>query len=297
MAIFKLKPACKNYIWGGKKLIDEYKFETNEKILAEAWMLSAHKDGMSIITSGKFAGKTFGEYLQQEKIFEKFPILIKFLDVKDKISVQVHPDDSYALKNENQFGKNEFWYIIDAEPNAYIYYGFKKKISKEEFKRRIEENTLLEVLNKINVKKGDSFFVSSGTLHAAGSGVLIAEIQENSNVTYRVFDYGRDRPLHIEKALDVTKLEPSLNAKTFPHLADCKYFTVDKINLDGKILSEIGGTVDEKNSLSVLILDGIGKIFACGEELNFQKGDSIFISANSGDWKICGSCDALLTTI
>ncbi len=297
MAIFKLKPACKNYIWGGKKLIDEYKFETNEKILAEAWMLSAHKDGMSIITSGKFAGKTFGEYLQQEKIFEKFPILIKFLDVKDKISVQVHPDDSYALKNENQFGKNEFWYIIDAEPNAYIYYGFKKKISKEEFKRRIEENTLLEVLNKINVKKGDSFFVSSGTLHAAGSGVLIAEIQENSNVTYRVFDYGRDRPLHIEKALDVTKLEPSLNAKNFPHLADCKYFTVDKINLDGKILSEIGGTVDEKNSLSVLILDGIGKIFACGEELNFQKGDSIFISANSGDWKICGSCDALLTTI
>ena len=160
MAVFKLKPACKNYIWGGKKLIDEYKFETNEKILAEAWMLSAHKDGMSIITSGKFAGKTFGEYLQQEKIFEKFPILIKFLDVKDKISVQVHPDDSYALKNENQFGKNEFWYIIDAEPNAYIYYGFKKKISKEEFKRRIEENTLLEVLNKINVKKGDSFFVS-----------------------------------------------------------------------------------------------------------------------------------------
>ena len=294
MAIFKLKPACKNYLWGGRRLAKEFNIETDEKILAEAWMLSAHQDGMSVITTGKFAGKNFGEYLQQEN----FPLLIKFIDAEKNLSIQVHPEDSYALKNENQFGKDEFWYILDAKPNAFIYYGFKQKISREEFKRRIEENTLLEVLNKVEVKKGDSFFIPAGTLHSVGAGVLLAEIQRSSNITYRIYDYGRGRPLHIEKALDVTNLSPPIHyAKNFPHLAKCKYFTVDKINFDGKIISEIGGTVDEKTFLSVLILDGRGKIFACGDELSFQKGDSIFISANSGDWKICGSCNALLTTI
>ena len=294
MAIFKLKPACKNYLWGGRRLAEEFNIETDEKILAEAWMLSAHHDGMSVITTGKFTGKTFGEYLRQEN----FPILIKFIDAEKNLSIQVHPDDSYAMKNENQFGKDEFWYILDAAPNAFIYYGFKQKISREEIKRRIEENNLLEVLNKVEVKKGDSFFIPAGTLHSVGAGVLLAEIQRSSNVTYRIYDYGRGRPLHIEKALDVTNLSPPVHdVKNFPRLAACKYFIVDKINLDGKIISEVGGSVDEKTFLNVLILDGAGKIFACNEELNFQKGDSIFISANSGKWKICGSCDALLTTI
>lgn len=297
MAIFKLKPACKHYLWGGRRLIDEYKIETEEKILAEAWILSAHKDGMSEILTGEFAGKTFGEYLKQERIFENFPILIKFIDAEKNLSIQVHPDDSYALKNENQFGKDEFWYILDAEPNAFIYYGFKQKISKKEFARRIKENNLLEVLNKVEVKKGDSFFIPAGTLHSIGAGVLLAEIQRNSNVTYRIYDYDRGRPLHIEKALDVTNLFPPVPVKNFSHLVNCKYFTVDKINLDGKIVSEIRGTVDEKTFLSILIFNGSGKIFACDEEVIFQKGDSIFISANSGDWKICGSCEALLTTI
>ena len=305
--ILKLKPACKNYLWGGHRLVEEYGVEYDGEILAEAWELSAHPDGASIITNGEFAGKTLREFLDAEGLevlgthcrrFREFPILTKFIDAKDNLSIQVHPDDSYALKNENQFGKDEFWYIIDAAPNAFIYYGFKQKISREEFKRRIEENNLLEVLNKVEVKKGDSFFIPAGTLHSVGAGVLLAEIQRSSNVTYRIYDYGRGRPLHIEKALDVTNLSPPVHdVKNFPRLAACKYFIVDKINLDGKIISEVGGSVDEKTFLNVLILDGAGKIFACNEELNFQKGDSIFISANSGKWKICGSCDALLTTI
>lgn len=311
--IIKLKPACKDYLWGGHKLVEKYGVEYDGEILAEAWELSAHPAGPSVIVNGKYAGKTLREYLDAEGLevlgthcrrFREFPILTKFIDAKDNLSIQVHPSNAYALKNEGQYGKTEMWYVLEAEPGAFLYYGFKKEISKEEFSARIKENTLLEVLNAVPVKKGDILFIESGTLHAIGKGILVAEIQQNSNVTYRIYDYGRvgadgkKRDLHIEKALDVTNRIPIVKSgENYPHVADCDYFTVDKLNLDGKLTYRTQGTVDEKSFLSILILDGKGSISCKGENLEYKKGDSFFLSANSGDWQIEGTCDALLTTI
>ena len=311
--ILKLKPACKDYLWGGHRLADEYNVEYDGKVLAEAWELSCHPDGPSTIVNGKYAGKTLQEYIDAEgrevlgthcRRFREFPILTKFIDAKDNLSIQVHPSNSFALQNEGQYGKTEMWYIIDAEPGAFLYYGFKREISKDEFAQRIKDNTLLEVLNAVPVKKGDALFIESGTLHAIGKGILIAEIQQNSNVTYRVYDYGRvgadgkKRDLHIEKAIAVTNRVPIVKSgANYPHVADCDYFTVDKLNLDGDLTYRVQGTVKDTSFLSILILDGSGIISNQGEKLEYKKGDSLFLPANSGDWQIEGTCDALLTTI
>ncbi|MBR4904905.1 MAG: class I mannose-6-phosphate isomerase [Selenomonadaceae bacterium] len=303
MAILKLKPACKNYLWGGQRLIEEYGIESDDKICAEAWTLSTHPDGLSTIEGGTI----LAEYINTNgkdilgtncRRFKDFPILVKFIDARENLSVQVHPTDDYALIHEGQFGKSEVWYILDAKENSKLLCGFKKKISKEEFIARIKNNSLIEVLNVVPAKKGDVIFIPAGTIHAIGKGILLAEIQQNSNVTYRVYDYGRNRPLHIDKALDVTNLNPTIEYNNgYPHLAACDYFAVDKLNLDGKILSEACGFVDEKTFLNVLILDGEGKIVCGDEEFFYRKGDSFLLTANSGEWKIYGSCDALLTTI
>lgn len=237
MALLKLKPSCKDYLWGGTRLRTEFGIEYDRDPLAESWELSCHPDGPSYIANGMYAGKTLQEYIDIKgkevlglncRRFRDFPILTKFIDAKQSFSVQVHPSNRYALKNEGQYGKTEMWYVMDADPGAYLYYGFKTEISKEEFAKRIEEDTLLEVLNAVLVQKGDVLFIESGTIHAIGAGILIAEIQQNSNVTYRVYDYGRvgkdakKRDLHIEKALAVTNRVPIIKDKSsYPHVADC----------------------------------------------------------------------------
>ncbi len=200
MSILKLKPSCKDYIWGGSRLKKEYGIGYDGEVLAEAWELSCHPDGPSYIVNSRYAGKTLQQYIDEEgkevlgthcRRFRDFPILTKFIDAKDNLSIQVHPDNRYALKNEGQYGKTEMWYVMDAGKDAFLYYGFKKEISREEFARRIQEDTLLEVLNAVPVQKGDVLFIESGTIHAIGKNILIAEIQQNSNITYRVYDYGR----------------------------------------------------------------------------------------------------------
>ncbi|MGN0406077.1 MAG: type I phosphomannose isomerase catalytic subunit [Bariatricus sp.] len=313
MSILKLKPSCKDYLWGGSRLKEEYGVEYDGDVLAEAWELSCHPDGPSYIMNGTYAGKTLQQYIDIEgkevlgthcRRFRDFPILTKFIDAKDNLSIQVHPDNRYALKNEGQYGKTEMWYVMDAGKNAFLYYGFKREVSKEEFARRIQEDTLLEVLNAVPVQKGDVLFIESGTIHAIGKDILIAEIQQNSNVTYRVYDYGRvgkdgkKRDLHIEKALAVTNRVPIIKDKSsYPHVADCDYFTVDKLNLDGKVMKKMEGNVSEESFASILILDGEGTISNAGETLEFQKGNSFFLSAGSGSYTVEGTCDALITTI
>ena len=308
MAILKLKPACKDYLWGGRRLVEEFGIESDKKILAEAWMLSCHPDGSSTV-----GGETLTDYISRhgEKIlgtncrrFRDFPILIKFIDARENLSVQVHPTDEYALAHEGQLGKSEMWYVLDAEENSFLYCGFKEKISREEFVARIKNNSLVEVLNAVPVRRGDVIFIPAGTIHAVGKGVLLAEIQQNSNVSYRIYDYGRGRPLHITQALDVINFDTVKERNAYPqdatsrcHLAACDYFVVDRLVLDGKILSEARGLVDEKTFLSVLILGGEGKIFCGGEEIFYRKGDSFMLTAGAGAWKIFGSCDALLTTV
>lgn len=313
MSILKLKPSGKAYIWGGRRLVDEYGKECVGDVLAETWELSCHPDGPSVIANGECAGKTLQQYIDEKgkdvlgthcRRFQDFPILIKFIDAKDNLSIQVHPDNEYALKNEGQYGKTEMWYVMDAGKDAFLYYGFKEEISREEFARRIEEDTLLEVLNAVPVQKGDVFFIKAGTIHAIGKDILIAEIQQNSNVTYRVYDFGRigadgkKRELHIDKAVAVTNRVPIVKDNScYPHVADCDYFTVDKLNLDGNIMKKLEGVVSEESFASVLILDGEGTIANQDEVLNYKKGDSFFLPAGSGSYQIEGVCDALITTI
>lgn len=313
MCILKLKPSCKDYLWGGRRLAEEYGKEYDGNVLAESWELSCHPDGPSTIVNGVHAGETLQQYIDGQgkavlgkhcERFQDFPILIKFIDAKDNLSIQVHPNNTYALQNEGQYGKTEMWYVMDAEKGAFLYYGFKEEISKEEFEKRIREDTLLEVLNAVPVQKGDVLFIEAGTIHAIGKDILIAEIQQNSNVTYRVYDYGRvgadgrKRDLHIEKALAVTNRVPLIRDNSnYPHVADCDYFTVDKLNLDGHVMKKLGGIVSDESFASILILDGEGTISNQGETLGFRKGDSFFLAAGSGNYQLEGNCDALITTV
>ena len=251
MAIGKIHPACKQYLWGGEKLIREYGISSPNTPLAEAWVLSAHSDGDSRISfsdesrfsegaassegaessegtessEGRFFsegescshGESFAEYLKSHpeavgslgKAFPFFPTLIKLIDAKKALSIQVHPDDSFALSREGQYGKTEMWIVLEREEGAFLYFGFQKDYTEEEIRRAIEEENFPSLLCKVLVEPGDVFFIPAGTVHAIGAGILLAEVQQNSNLTYRVYDYGRKdaqgntRELHVEKALEV----------------------------------------------------------------------------------------------
>lgn len=303
----KLYPAFKDYLWGGTRL---HKFfpDCTADPAAEAWVLSCHKDGQSTVTNGPLSGKTLSEAIdvfgadalgENGKAFDFFPVLIKLIDAKKDLSVQVHPDDDYARKNENSYGKTEMWYVVDCEEGARLFYGFKDKISKEEFKQRIKENTLTDALRSVDVKKGDCFFIPSGTIHAIGSGMLIAEIQQNSNCTYRVYDYGRlgadgkPRQLHIEKALDVTKTEPAQPADFGGNgvLADCKYFKAKLYKGAADI------EVDGKSFSALLVTDGEGTLECSGETTELKTGDCIFLPASIGKVSVKGQLTFIETKV
>ncbi|MGN1235356.1 MAG: type I phosphomannose isomerase catalytic subunit, partial [Christensenellaceae bacterium] len=280
---------------------------------------STHPAGQCSVTEGKYKGMLFGDYVEaigRERLgwkcqpFKAFPLMIKFIDAKENLSIQVHPDDDYALTNENEYGKNEMWYILDAEPDAYIYLGFNRKVTPEEIRRRIENETLTEVLNKVPVKKGQTYFLKSGTVHAIGSGIFICEIQQSSDATYRLYDYGRrdkngqTRALHIDKALDVICMDRErVKVSEYPVkketgyctqvLGECKYFSTKKYNVqDSAILY-----VDSSSFLSIIITEGEGKITADNKELPFHIGDSFFIPAGKKSVKVEGRCEFLATQI
>ena len=321
MSILKLIAPCKDYIWGGNRLREEYGKKLDSDKIAESWELSCHKDGQSVIDGGEFGGKTLSEFIEANgrtsvlgtncDRFEYFPILIKLIDAKDNLSVQVHPSNEYALKVEGEYGKTEMWYIVDCNEGAELLYGFKREISKEEFAQRIENNTLLEVANNVPVQKGDVFFIESGTLHAIGKGILIAEIQQNSNTTYRVYDYGRvgndgkPRELHIEKALDVTERIPPkypTTAQGQPEkvgggvktlLRSCEYFNVNKLEIDGTMTLN----ADEKSFKSLLFLDGKAEIKNADGAQKAVKGESFFVPAGTGEFTVTGKCEVILSDI
>jgi len=231
--------------------------------------------------------------------FDFFPILIKFIDAKDVLSIQVHPDDEYALKHENQYGKNEMWYILSAEPGSFIYYGVKDDILKEEFRRSIEENRVLDVLNKVEVKPGDVIYVEAQTIHAIGKGIVLCEIQQNSNVTYRVYDFKRQQPdgsfreLHIDQAVEVSNLskvipdfKPQGDLEVSDNyerqlLVESPYFKTVQYKLDGNAES----VVNEESFVAVVCLEGELKL----NDILLSKGESAFIDANSGKIKLEGN--------
>lgn len=315
-----LKAACKDYIWGGTRLRTEYNQQSDAPKIAESWMLSCHPDGPGVIAGGRYAGMPLPGYLKLAgpgilgtdcRKFPDFPLLIKLIDAKDRLSIQVHPDDAYAAAHGGGFGKTEMWYVVDCEPGASLYYGFDHPIGKEEFRRRISDNTLEEVLNKVPVHPGDVFFIEAGTLHAIGAGILIAEIQQNSNYTYRIYDYGRlgsdgrPRQLHIEQALDVTRTVPperparpqgireSLGGCLRQLLAQCGIFTVYWLEA-----GEAPLTADEKSFHSLVCLDGDALFLQDGRSvLPIRKGDSVFVPAGYGSYVVKGDCRLLWTTV
>lgn len=304
----KLAPAFKDYLWGGTRLKTEYNKKTDLEKVAESWELSTHKDGQSVIASGEDSGMLLGDYIKKYDIlgsrakkFDFFPILIKFIDAKDNLSIQVHPNDEYALKNNGEYGKTEMWYVLDCDEGATLYYGFNRYITKDEFRKRIENNTLLEVLNKVPVKKGDVFFIKAGTVHAIGKGIMICEIQQNSNTTYRVYDYGRrgadgkERPLHIEQAVDVAELCPPGEHEEFDGnvIAKCQYFTAEKYD----VKDEIEIQVTEECFKSVIVISGRAEMEYDAKKMEIKKGDSIFIPAQRAKVKIIGKCEVIVSYV
>lgn len=304
-----LSPACKDYLWGGSTLKTKYNKPFPGPVLAETWELSCHEDGLSVIASGPYAGRTLKDYLCEHPEaagsavarFEQFPVLIKFIDAARNLSVQVHPDNAYARVHENQSGKTEMWYVIDAAPGAYLYYGVARPMNRSQLDEAIRTDTLCDHLRKIEVRRGDVFFLPPGTIHAIGAGVLVAEVQQASNLTYRVYDYGRvgadgkPRALHIEKACQVATLHPTPEAHDFGgHLGKCKYFTVDKVNIDGRELFTADGT----SFHSLLMLSGSAEVCAAGQEpLQLAAGDSLFVSADTGSYTVSGRGEALWTRV
>ena len=309
----KLSPAFKDYLWGGTRLKAVFNKDCDFERVAESWELSAHKDGQSTVKSGPFEGQPFSAYLREIgpcalgtncAKYDYFPLLIKLIDAQGNLSVQVHPSDEYALAHEGEYGKTEMWYILDCEEGATLYYGFSRNVTGSEYEAAIKDGNLTDLLNQVPVKPGDVFFIPAGTVHAIVAGILICEIQQNSNTTYRVYDYNRRdkegnlRPLHIEKALEVSCLDKSPKLLPTPDgcdvlLASCSYFDVRRLQVSDKRTVSI----DETSFISLIITEGQGSIIMGTEEISFSKGDSIFIPAQQADCHIYGCCEAILSQV
>lgn len=307
----KLKPAFKNYLWGGVRLRDEFQLDCGAcDPVAEAWVLSCHPDGPSVVANGEQKGKTLQEALEvwgaaalgtRGAAFKAFPVLIKLIDAKQNLSVQVHPDNEYALAHEGEYGKTEMWYVVDCAPGAFLYHGFQRKLSRAELKERMQSGTLLDVLHKAEVKKGDCFLIEAGTVHAIGAGLLIAEVQQNSNTTYRMYDYGRvgadgkRRILHIDKAADVAVPAPAkrVECSGFGRLAQCKYFTVDRMAVSGETGVEAGAD----SFVCLLAVEGSGEIRWNEKSYSFRRGECYFLPAGLGEVSVAGACTLLKTTV
>ncbi|MET2985264.1 type I phosphomannose isomerase catalytic subunit [Aureibaculum conchae] len=298
----KFEPILKERIWGGNKLSTVLNKNTQKDNIGESWELSDVKGDVSVIANGKYKGKSL-EFLIDEyrgsllgkKVYDrfgkKFPLLIKFIDAKEALSIQLHPHDDLAKKRHDSFGKTEMWYVMQADEGSNLIVGFKKDSNKEEYLKYLKNKSLLEILNVDKVKKGDVYFIPTGRIHAIGAGVLLAEIQQTSDVTYRIYDWdrkddqGNGRELHTELALDAidykaidnytTDYKSELNKSV--NVVDCQYFTTNIIDLDGTL------TVDNSDKDSFVIymaVDGMATVvYNDGEEVLLNKGQTILMPA------------------
>lgn len=318
MYLIKLEPTGKDYLWGGEYLKRKYNKCLNVNPLAETWEFSTHPNGSSIVANGKYKGKTLSELFKLEpKIFgkKKFkdgsPILVKLIDANKDLSVQVHPSDEFAKKNENQMGKTEMWYILEASKGAKIVYGFEYDVTPEMIRKALQDHTFEQLLHYEEVKKGDCIYIPSGTIHALGKGIVCAEIQESSDVTYRLYDYdrvdasGNKRPLHLEKALDVlnyTMQYESIRQKKLiefdkeyiiEHLNKNEYFDSSKYTVKSKI-----NIIKEKNSFDIILfLEGEGTILSNNENLICKGGNCIIIPSEFTSYQIIGKLEFIKITI
>jgi len=315
-----LRPSGKDYLWGGNRLNDEFEKGLDLIPLAETWECSTHPDGPSYVVGGEFDEqelaqvlREYPEYLgERHKGENTLPILIKFIDAKKDLSVQVHPTDDYAQKHEKgQFGKTEMWYVLDASKDAKLVYGLKHDRTEEQLRQAIMNGTVIKELQWVPVKKDDLFFIEAGTIHAIGAGALVAEIQENSNLTYRLYDYdrvgkdGKKRELHIDKALKVANLrssaEPRQPLRVLKYrqgvaselLTRCKYFEVYRMIVNTERRQQVHYHADEIAFRVLLCVNGCGTISYTDGSITFYKGDCIFVPADSEVLTIHGQAQFL----
>ena len=301
----KLIPATKDIIWGGRRLIDSYNKSCGTERLAESWELTVRPDGMSVVANGEYAARTLGEFIDAAGADvigkgydgDRFPLLIKLIDARDRLSIQVHPSDEYSQRNENEYGKTEMWYIVEADEGAELVFGLSSDYTPEKFKAALDAGRVEDMLHRVKVHAGEVYFIPSGLVHAIGAGILICEIQQNSNVTYRVYDYnrpgaaGKPRPLHVEKALDVIVnytpaeiealrfsrgVKPSDDSSAL--LAACDKFVVTRYDVSGRVAVD----ADDTSFVSLTFTDGDGVIVFDGCEYEFTKGDTYFLPAGMG---------------
>lgn len=298
----KFKPVYKDYLWGGQRLKTELGKQNGPDVLAESWEISGVEGNVSVVSEGFLKGNPLDELIEVymgdlvgDAVFDKFgnefPVLIKFIDAKEKLSVQVHPDDTYAVEHHGSRGKTEMWYVIDTEAGAELISGFKKDVDEQVFREHLENKQLTEILNFEPVKAGDVFFLPAGRLHAIGNGIMLAEIQETSNVTYRVYDWdrvdkdGKGRDLHLDHAMRVMDYKKRDDIRTqydrIPNstvnLADCPHFTTSLVELDKPVDKDFN-LIDS----FVIYICTEGKLvvnYKGGEAVHLQKGESMLVPA------------------
>lgn len=319
---FLLRPAAKDYLWGGRRLNDEFAKNIDMDPLAETWECSTHPNGLSYIASGCFEGKSLRDLLSEYPEYlgthpalvgtDALPILIKFIDADKDLSIQVHPSDEYANCHENgQMGKTEMWYVLDAAPGANLIYGLNSDINREDFRKAITDGSVGKYLQKVQVNKNDVFFIEPGIIHAIGEGVLIAEIQQSSDLTYRLYDYdridknGNKRELHIEKALEVANLKGSTEPKQplrvlryRPGIAGellgrCKYFEVFRWIINTERRQKVEFRADDLSFRVLLCINGCGVMTFGNEMMEIFKGDCFFVPANSCEISLHGKMQLL----
>jgi len=318
---YLLRPVSKEILWGGDRLKREYNKTAPFDKLAESWELTVRENEVCTIINGPLEGTPLDAFLATHPEAlgrscvsgDRFPLLIKFIDAADRLSIQVHPEDAYALENEGELGKTEIWYIMACEPGAKLVYGLRDGVTKEDFSAAVSENRIEETLNFVEVHPGEVYFIPAGQVHAIGAGILIAEIQQNSNVTYRVYDYNRKqadgslRPLHTAKALDVIKIrtEDEINAIRYEVedkepctslLCSCRYFTSRRYVTDADSPAAI--RVDDRSFCSLLVLDAEDATLECDNaSCTLSKGQSYFIPAGLGEIRIRGKADVISSQV
>lgn len=310
----KFKPIFKTLVWGGEKIAGYKGLRIDDRNIGESWELSGVKGNESVVANGELAGRTITELISEykgrlvgKKVYEKngteFPLLIKFIDAMQDLSVQVHPDDALAAARHNgSKGKTEMWYVVQAEPGAHLLSGLKSAITPDEYIRRVEENSITEVLNDYKVHAGDVFFLPAGRIHAIGAGTFVAEIQQTSDITYRIYDYGRPgldgkpRELHTELAKDAidytvypdyrTEYEAGTDKETV--LVDCDYFTTSLYDLSKPFTRDLR---DIDSFLAVICIEGEGSVADAeplsengptkGHVIDIRRGETVLIPASS----------------
>ena len=298
----KFSPILKDKIWGGTKLKSLFNKTAQTDKLGESWELSGYEGDESVVTNGFLEGNNLTELIEiymgellGDKLYDEyglsFPLLFKLIDANENLSIQVHPGDEVAAERHNSYGKTEMWYVVDAEPGAELIIGFTKDCTREEYLEALHTDKVEDLLQKVPVTKGDVFFIPAGRVHAIGKGVVVAEIQQSSDITYRIYDYkrkddqGNERELHTEQALDVINFEASKNPKTdykvqlneIVPLVECEYFTTNMIRFDAPVTRNFG-TID--SFVAYMCLEGNMVIESGTEKINVKKGDTLLIPAS-----------------